>query len=156
MTPPVPRFVPTLTDVLGGSRSLPKALSGQGPGSIQPDFGEGKPLGPGLRPDPRATPEPVDGSHDSASIPVSESLGPTELSDRAEPLQAELVHRVLQRVDMMLADRLAAAVTTVIAQHTREMLPALREEIAEAVRLSVTDALSQELHDQLAAPTSRA
>lgn len=114
MNSSVPRFVPTLTDVLGSARTAP-------------------------------VPTPAPAGASAATAPAASTPATARTRD-TELLEAELVHRVLQRVDMMLADRLTAAVTAVIAQRTREMLPQLREEIAEAVRLSVTDAVSQELH----------
>ena len=115
MNSPVPRFVPTLTDVLGKPRP----------------------------------PAPQDRSPDASGFLAAEPPLAHPDGARADRLEAELVHRVLQRVDMLLADRLSAAVATVVVQQTRAMLPALREEIAEAVRVSVSDALSKELLDSL-------
>jgi hypothetical protein len=43
-----------------------------------------------------------------------------------------------------------------MARYTREIVPALREEIAEAVRVSVTAAVALELSDRATAPKNGA
>jgi hypothetical protein len=156
MNPLVPRFVPTLTDVLGEQRYQHAAPSGHEPGANPPDLGEEKPLGSGLQRDVRSPPEPAEAGLHSSSFERAGSSRQAASSDGGELLQAELVHRVLQRVDMMLTDRLAVAITTVMARYTREIVPALREEIAEAVRVSVTAAVALELSDRATAPKNGA
>ncbi|WP_198970083.1 hypothetical protein [Xylophilus sp. ASV27] len=60
-------------------------------------------------------------------------------------LQEHIVSSVLGRVEHSLPGRLSEAIAQVVMEQTRFMLPRLREEIAEAVRHSVADALREEL-----------
>jgi hypothetical protein len=66
------------------------------------------------------------------------------------PLQLEdqIVHRVMQRVDLVLERRLREAVAQVILSHTQTLGPRLREEIELVVRESVSQAVAQELPQQ--------
>ena len=57
----------------------------------------------------------------------------------------EIVHRVLQRIDLILDRRLREAVGQVILAHTQTLAPRLREEIELVVRQCVNDAFEQEL-----------
>ena len=59
--------------------------------------------------------------------------------------EEQLVHRVMQRVDALLEQRVRQAVAHVIEEQTRSLLPRLREELDSVVRGSVTEALAQEL-----------
>lgn len=60
-------------------------------------------------------------------------------------VEEQLVHRIMQRVDLLLERRLREAIATVVLEQTRSMAPALREEIEAVVRQTVSDALAQEL-----------
>jgi FixJ family two-component response regulator len=64
-----------------------------------------------------------------------------------DPVQLEdqIVHRVMQRVDLVLERRLREAVAQVILSHTQALGPRLREEIELVVRESVSQAVAQEL-----------
>lgn len=64
-------------------------------------------------------------------------------------LQDQMVHRVMQRVDLVLERRLREAVAQVILTHTQSLAPRLREEIELVVRESVSQAVAQELPQQL-------
>jgi|JI6StandDraft_1071083.scaffolds.fasta_scaffold314876_1 hypothetical protein len=68
-------------------------------------------------------------------------------SARAGAMLAEeqLVHRIMQRIDLTLERRLREAVATVVIEQTRLLAPLLREEIEEVVRQTVSQALSEEL-----------
>ncbi|HQY38824.1 MAG TPA: hypothetical protein PLE21_04945 [Giesbergeria sp.] len=65
-----------------------------------------------------------------------------------------MVHRVMQRVDVMLEQRLRDAIASVVQEQTRSVLPRLREEIESVVRHSVYEAVADELASgsQAAAP----
>ena len=63
-------------------------------------------------------------------------------------LEDQIVHRVMQRVDLVLERRLREAVAQVILTHTQSLGPRLREEIELVVRESVTQAVAQELPQQ--------
>jgi len=73
------------------------------------------------------------------------------LSDEAaEPesfssMQEQMVHRVMQRVDVLVEQRLLEAIAAVVQQHTRSLEPLLREEIEDVVRQSVSEAIAEEL-----------
>ena len=59
--------------------------------------------------------------------------------------QEQLVHRVLQRVDLTIDRRLREAIARVVLDHSRQLAPALRAEIEQVVITAVTEALSEEL-----------
>jgi hypothetical protein len=65
-----------------------------------------------------------------------------------ELLEDQVVHRVMQRVDLVLERRLREAVGQVILAHTQALGPRLREEIELVVRESVIQAVAQELAPQ--------
>ena len=48
-----------------------------------------------------------------------------------------MIHRVMQRVDVVLDQRLREAIATVVQEQTRSVLPRLREEIESVVRHAV-------------------
>lgn len=56
-----------------------------------------------------------------------------------------MVHRVMQRVDLVLERRLREAVSQLILTHAQTLGPRLREEIELVVRESVSQAVAQEL-----------
>ena len=57
----------------------------------------------------------------------------------------ELVHRVMQKVDFVLAERIKESVQRVIEQHTRSLIPRLHEELEFTVRKTIDDATSDVL-----------
>jgi hypothetical protein len=63
-------------------------------------------------------------------------------------LEDQVLHRVMQRVDLVLERRLREAVGQVILAHTQALGPRLREEIELVVRESVSQAVAQELAPQ--------
>ena len=71
----------------------------------------------------------------------------------AEDLAEQIAHRVLQRVDAMLAERLADAVRLVVTQHTQTLLPAVREEIVGCVHATFAEALAEEFLPQAGRPS---
>lgn len=116
MPPDLPRFVPTLTEVV----ELP------------------------------VTPAEVESS---TPVPPSPAFSPrfpetpAEIREErrvAEDLAEQIAHRVLQRVDAVLAERLSEAIRQVVVQHTQTLLPAVREEIVMAVHATVAEALADE------------
>jgi hypothetical protein len=68
------------------------------------------------------------------SVPPAESLS-----------HEQLVHRVMQRVDLVLDRRLREAIAEVVLEHSRDLGPALRERIEAVVSSAVADALAEEL-----------
>jgi hypothetical protein len=57
-----------------------------------------------------------------------------------------MIHRVMQRVDVVLDQRLREAIATVVQEQTRSVLPRLREEIESVVRHAVYEAVADERH----------
>lgn len=58
--------------------------------------------------------------------------------------EEQLVQRVMQRIDLTLERRLREAIAAKVLEHTRELGPALREEIESVVRQTVAQAFSEE------------
>ena len=73
----------------------------------------------------------------AASAPVAPSA--SALSEE------QLVHRIMQRVELSLERRLREAIATTVLQQTQMLGPLLREEIELVVRESVEQALADEL-----------
>lgn len=59
--------------------------------------------------------------------------------------EEQLVHRVMQRVDAVLTDRVGEVIAAVIERQTRSLLPSIREELEFAIRKSVYEAMAEEL-----------
>lgn len=81
---------------------------------------------------PPIAPEPM-------SVAVAQ---PAPLPDGYEEY---VVHRVMQRVDVLLEQRLREAIALVIQEQTRSIVPRLREEVEAVVRQSVYEAVADEL-----------
>ena len=62
-------------------------------------------------------------------------------------LEEQLMHRVLQRIDLSLEERLTDAVSAAVQQQLDAMVPRLRSEIEGVLRSLVVEALSKELSD---------
>ena len=60
-------------------------------------------------------------------------------------LEAQIVNRVMQRVELVFERRLREAVGQLILTHTQTLSLRLREEIETVVRESVSQAIAQEL-----------
>jgi hypothetical protein len=60
-------------------------------------------------------------------------------------LQEQIVHRVMQRVDLSMEQRLREAVAVLVLEQTRNLVPLLREEIERVVKRSVAEAVAAEL-----------
>jgi hypothetical protein len=79
-----------------------------------------------------------------------------DTSDSPEPagidmqrFQEQMVHRVMQRVDLTLDRLLRETVGRLVLEHTQALAPSLRDEIEIVVRQSVNQAFEQELASQL-------
>ena len=68
-------------------------------------------------------------------------------------LQEQMVHRVMQRVDLTLERLLRETVGRLVLEHTQALAPSLRDEIEIVVRQSVNQAFEQELASQLLGKT---
>jgi len=90
---------------------------------------------------------------------LTEIVQPTRLEDPAadtpatrapdmKNLQEQMVHRVMQRVDLTLDRLLRETVGRLVLEHTQALAPSLRDEIEIVVRQSVNQAFEQELASQ--------
>ncbi len=126
-----PRFVPTLTTVL----------------DLPAEAAAAEPAAPPTAPVP-----PIDPAEAVA-------LAPAEQRSEAEivRLEEQLLHRVLQRVDLSLEERLSDTVSAAVQQQLDAMVPRLREEIEAVLRALVIEAMAAELSENTGStPASRA
>ncbi len=118
-----PRFVPTLTEVV----EAPVA-------AVLPAV---------------AAEEPFAAPGDAPSVSQSQVALSTFVEAEANAnvfrLEEELLHRVLQRIDLTLEERMTETVSAAVAQQLDAMLPPLRAEIERVLRALVVEALAQEL-----------
>ena len=118
-----PRFVPTLTTVL------------EIPAEPVPVAEAERPTGA-----PVSQPPPPDPAS-AVALPPSVSLTPAEIVS----LEEQLRHRVLQRVDLSLEERLSDAVSAAVQHQLDEMVPRLRGEIEAVLRALVIESMAAEL-----------
>lgn len=62
-----------------------------------------------------------------------------------EVSQDQIIHRVMQRIDLTLERRLREVIAATVLEQTRSLVPLLREEIESVVRQTVSEAFAQEL-----------
>ncbi len=145
----LPRFVPTLTEVVLGPDvlpvSVPLAQPGQSPVVVAP-----------------AIAQPAPSIQERAAVPaapvrlmdkgVAAIFGTKPIPTSANPrsplppgMEEYMVHCVMQRVEVVLDQRLREAIALVIQEQTRSLLPRLREEIESVVRHAVCEAVTDEL-----------
>ncbi|MFT4265748.1 MAG: hypothetical protein QM586_00780 [Xenophilus sp.] len=110
-----PRFVPTLTAVVDEEAAVPRAAL----------------AAPGVGPAAAGESEP-------ASMVA---LGEAD----AFRLEEEILHRVLQRIDFSLEERLTEVVSAAVQRQLDAMVPQLRGEIETVLRALVVEALAREL-----------
>ncbi len=92
---------------------------------------------------PRFVPTLTDVVQPAANSPLETPHGSVERG--LDSLDDQIIHRVMQRVDLVLERRLREAVAQVILAQTQTLAPRLREEIDLVVRESVSQAVAQEL-----------
>lgn len=82
--------------------------------------------------------------------PVFGAVGLQQALDEHGAVVAEeyLVHRLMQRVDIVLEHKLKEAIAQVVEAQTRSMVLRLREEVETVVRQSVYEAVEAELAQQ--------
>lgn len=163
--PPVARFVPTLTEVVElpaqAEPAAPEGLSAaQAPSAQPPCEAPAATVGTAMQPD-----SPVSSAGDAdagmrpppflpaaavdAESPIAASAAPLSVADLRAMLppdfEEQLLHRLMHRVDAVLAERVGAVIAAVVAHQTRALLPSLREELEGVVRRSVDEAMAEEL-----------
>jgi len=121
-----PRFVPTLTAVVDPLR----------PDEAQPAVQQEAPPPPA---------EPASAPVETAA-PAAAPASMVALDDAdAFRLEEELLHRVLQRIDLSLEERLTEVVSAAVQRQLDAMVPQLRGEIEAVLRALVIEALAREL-----------
>lgn len=113
-----PRFVPTLTTVL----EIPAE-----PANLEP----------------QAEPAPHSDPARAMALPPAAQLTQAEIVS----LEEQLLHRVLQRVDLSLEERLSDTVSAAIQHQLDAMVPRLRAEIEAVLRALVIEAMAAELSE---------
>lgn len=113
-----PRFVPTLTTVLEAPAE---------PASPEPQAAQA------------AQPDPAN----SMALPPAVQLSQAEIVS----LEEQLLHRVLQRVDLSLEERLSDTVSAAVQHQLDAMVPRLRNEIEAVLRALVIEAMAAELSE---------
>ena len=121
-----PRFVPTLTTVFDPAQETVPVS----PTLVAPSDN------PETAPSPVVT-DPADAVALSPKARLSEA--------EAFRLEEQLLHRVLQRVDLSLEARVSDAVSAAVQLHLDTMIPALRKEIEAVLRDLVSESLAREL-----------
>ncbi|MDA8453272.1 hypothetical protein M4R22_00715 [Acidovorax sp. GBBC 3334] len=144
-----PRFVPTLTDVVQIPAGPEPAAA-----AVVPERGAAPAASPVPVPAPaQAAPLP----HPSVGVPGAlqpvpppAAPAPTGPAMAVAPadfsgIEEVVIHRIIQRVDVVLDQRLREAIATVVQEQTRSMVPRLREEVESVVRHAVYEAVAEEL-----------
>ena len=145
----LPRFVPTLTEVVQGPDVLPVSVPLVQPGpSPRGGATTNTHTAPSLQAGVSLPAAPVPsmakaGRGTSGTNPVQTSSVPRR--PLPQGMEEYMVHRVMQRVDVVLDQRLREAIALVIQEQTRFVLPRLREEIESVVRHAVYEAVADEL-----------
>ncbi|MFH0129711.1 hypothetical protein ACGLHS_05835 [Variovorax sp. VaC1] len=117
-----PRFVPTLTTVLEIPAEPVAAEALQGASAA-------------------STPQPDLAS--AVALPPAAQLSQAEIVS----LEEQLLHRVLQRVDLSLEERLSDTVSAAVQHQLDAMVPRLRNEIEAVLRALVIEAMAAELSE---------
>ncbi|GKT21625.1 hypothetical protein [Acidovorax sp. SUPP3334] len=166
-----PRFVPTLTDVVQLADGVPGVGQPGVPvkGAVSPSV----PHAPAVSPVPAPVPRPSVPRPSVAVPAVARTLPnpaphplppvrptlPSTPTPSAAPapavfarpapglkdIEEVVIHRVMQRVDVVLDQRLREAIATVVLEQTRSIVPRLREEVESVVRHAVYEAVAEEL-----------
>lgn len=136
-----PRFVPTLTEVVVPTVAL------ETPQPVREEDAVALGMLPELAPSPphtfAPTSTPTFGANAGSEAVHADPVQAATLA--AEALEDQIIHRVMQRVDLSLERRLQEAIATMVLQQTQSLVPRLREEIEFVVRQSVSDAVADEL-----------
>jgi len=151
-----PRFVPTLTAVVDEPSPVSREVVTPEPPLPQDADHDAFTFEDAVEfaPAPTAADEPVA----APIVPTADQMAlPPTTEAVAFRLEEELLHRVLQRIDLSLEERLTDTVSAAVQQQLDVMLPRLRGEIEQVLRTLVVEALSLELPDSTgSAPASDA
>lgn len=128
---PLPRFVPTLTEVVLDTNAPPVAAA------TLPASPNASRIAATAVP-ACAIKEQATDTTDSQSIQTSTSPSSPQHRD----IEQYLLNKVLQQMDIALDQRLREVIAVVVQEQTRTLLPRLREEIEWVVRNTLHEAIS--------------
>ena len=142
---PLPRFVPTLTEVVQGPDVLPVSVPvAQAATSTKVLTPAISPSAPSIQARIAVPVVPVRSPTNELADVASAQHVPAPAARRPLPpgMEEYMVHRVMQRV---LDQRLREEIALLVQEKTRSVLPRLREEIESVVRHAVYEAVADEL-----------
>lgn len=136
-----PRFVPTLTTVVDISAPRPEPTSEASSARVEATSPANS-----AESSPTEAPSLTMPAPDAPELPAPPAFSALTDAD-AFRIEEELLHRVLQRVDLSLEERLTEAVSAAVQQQLDAMVPRLRSEIETVLRSLVVEALARELSE---------
>ena len=142
-----PRFVPTLTTVL---EPLAPLVPSEPVTRVQAEsVAEPEDAVPVASAEPSSLPFATD-LPELPDLRSAIALDPATRFGEMErfALEEQLLHRVMQRVDLKLEERLSDVVAAAVQAQLDLMVPRLRDEIEDVLRTLVTEALAQELQEK--------
>ncbi len=95
-----------------------------------------------------ASSPPASASSPPASASMAQAMDGLWETHAQKITEEYLVHRLMQRVDLVLDQRLREAIATVVQEQTRSIVVRLREEVESVVRQAVYEAVADELAQQ--------
>lgn len=98
--------------------------------------------------EPIAEAASVEADHEQAAELVEEEERLAWNAEAPQVTEEYLVHRLMQRVDLVLDQRLKEAISIVVQEQTRSIVLRLREEVESVVRQAVYEAVEEELAQQ--------
>lgn len=148
--PPPPRFIPTLTEVVQLPDDAVLAVPVV-PDAVGDEHGD--PPHEALLDEtdmPSRAPEPArELEHEAPTTEEPPFAAPAQQTGEPPALPAlneeALIHRVMQRVDVQLQERMQASLNRVVAEQMRPLLGLLHQEVEALVRECVSQAVAQEL-----------
>ena len=90
----------------------------------------------------------VEADHEQAAELVVQEERLAWNAEAPQVTEEYLVHRLMQRVDLVLDQRLKEAISIVVQEQTRSIVLRLREEVESVVRQAVYEAVEEELAQQ--------
>ena len=90
----------------------------------------------------------IEADHEQAAEKVAQEERLAWNAEAPQVTEEYLVHRLMQRVDLVLDQRLKEAISIVVQEQTRSIVLRLREEVESVVRQAVYEAVEEELAQQ--------
>lgn len=90
----------------------------------------------------------TEAASDQDEVPLAQEERLAWNAEAPQVTEEYLVHRLMQRVDLVLDQRLKEAISIVVQEQTRSIVLRLREEVESVVRQAVYEAVEEELAQQ--------